>query len=142
MNLAFRVLSALSILMVLACSLLAAGCGSGCENSVLLERQSPDRTKRAVVYFRKCGTFDERQPATMVSILKADADLPDEDGNVFIADWNEGKVVTRPGGPTAAIDVQVEWSSPTLLVISYPDRSRILKGEVQLEGVTIHLEKK
>jgi hypothetical protein len=107
-----------------------------------MERTSPDGSKKAIVYHRTCGAFDERPHATMVALVGPQEDAPDDDGNVLVADWNSAKVPVRRGGPAGAIDVQIAWESNGVLVVSFPQNAKIYKQENSLGEIAIRYEKK
>jgi hypothetical protein len=60
-----------------------------CGNQILSESSSPDRTYRVVVFRRDCGATTGF--STQVSVLKAMQALPNESGNLFIADTDRGE---------------------------------------------------
>jgi hypothetical protein len=128
--------------LLAAVCLLFAGCGSDCTNASIMEKLSPDGKRKAIVYHRECGAFDDRPYATMVALVDPDQDAPDADGNVFIADWNKAQVPQRSGGPAHAIDVQVSWESEAVLLVSFPQRARVMKQENSVGEVAVRYEKK
>lgn len=88
-----------------ASPLLIAGCDSAsrCENSMARQALSPNRQHKAIVFFRGCGaTTDE---SAQVSILQANADLPDASGNVFVVEES---------------NVYVEWLGDSKLQVTAP----------------------
>lgn len=63
------------------------GCGNLCGNDPLMAEVSPDQRHVAVVFLRDCGATTGF--STQVSILDAPANLPNEAGNVAVADGNQ-----------------------------------------------------
>src|SRR5919106_3054135 len=75
-----------------------------CQNQVLAEIPAPDLRVRAVVFQRTCGATTAS--STQVSLLAASRPLPDDGGNVFIADTDHSRAPAGPGGEPV---VQVHW---------------------------------
>ena len=75
-----------------------------CANEVLVELPARDGTHRAVVYHRSCGPAAPL--TTNVSVVPADAPLPDDVGNLLIV--------------KDAQELAVRWSAPGHVVIAYP----------------------
>jgi hypothetical protein len=116
----------------LATFLLAACGGSepACTNTVIRETPSPDGQLKAVLFHRTCG--GNTGAASQISILAAH-ETETGKGNAFIADTAAGGVTAEWGGP----DVQITWTSPDALTLSYDFRSRVIAGEPVVRGVTI-----
>ena len=98
-----------------------------CGNEVLTEVLSPDSQKRAVVFQRDCGATTGF--STQASVLRIGKSLPNDGGNIFIADTNHGAVPYGPGGGPY---VAVFWEGTDELVVRYRAGSRIFKAEQSL----------
>jgi hypothetical protein len=60
-----------------------------CANDLLTEIPSPDGALKAVVFQRDCGATTSF--STQISILWTNRPLPNETGNLFVADTDHGK---------------------------------------------------
>jgi len=69
------------------------------------------------MFERDCGATTDF--STQVSILGSKDSLPDEAGNIFIADSNHGAITH--------LKIEIRWSSPKQLVISYSPQARVLR---------------
>ncbi len=115
-----------------ACLDLAGGCG----NELLGETRSPDGKLKAIVFQRDCGATTGF--STQISILPVDEKMPNEGGNVFVADSNHGAAPSgRGGGPI----VEVRWLNESELLIKHDSRARVFQSEQSLRGVKIHYER-
>jgi hypothetical protein len=113
--------------------LLLAACGESepaCTNTVIRETPSPGGQLKAVLFHRTCGGVTGA--ASQVSILAAN-ETETSKGNAFIADTGAGGVTAAWGGP----DVEVTWTGPNALTLSYDFRTRVIGGEPVVRGVTI-----
>lgn len=103
-----------------------------CANSVLAESVAPGGRIKAVVFGRDCGATTDF--STQVSILSASESLPNEPGNVFVADRGHGKA---PGGPGGGPAIRVTWFSEQKLRIEHHPLARILKSEPMRKNITV-----
>lgn len=94
---------------------------SPCGVNDAYETASPTGKWKAVVFERNCGATTGF--VTHASVLRADERLPNEVGNVLIAD---GDVMVR-----------AEWKSLTELHVTYPRGAKILLKKQQIENVRI-----
>jgi hypothetical protein len=102
-----------------------------CDNHILQEELTPDRTQKAVVFQRQCGSFGGT--STQVSVLPASA-RPFAGGNIFGADTNANETLAMPsGGPPIA----VKWINEHELQVSYDGRIRVFQSEKKLGDVAI-----
>ncbi len=102
---------------------LLAGC-SLCGNQIGYEEKSPSGKLRAVAFERDCGATTGS--TTQISILPNNQELPNEPGNVFIADGD--------------LRIGIKWEAKDKLVITYPRGAKVrLKRETQ-SGVSIRHE--
>lgn len=111
-----------------------AACGKSeplCKNTVQREAVSPDGKLKAVLFERSCGATTGF--SSQISILPVGA-TETEKGNAFIADTAGGLAPAAAwGGP----DVELEWTSPAALTLSYAPRARLIIAEPSVRGVTI-----
>lgn len=90
-----------------------------CRNEVLKELASPSGKMKAVIFQRDCGATTGF--STQVSVLSKDEKLPDEGGNVFVADTNHGEAPSGQGGGPV---VEASWVSENELLIKHDTRAR------------------
>jgi hypothetical protein len=103
---------------------LLAGC-SLCGNQIGYEEKSPSGKLRAVTFERDCGPTTGF--TTQISILPNKQKLPNEPGNLFIADGD--------------LKIGIKWETEDKLVITYPQDARVgLKRGAQ-SGVSVRYEK-
>ena len=107
---------------------LAGGCG----NEILGSLYSPTKLLKAVVFQRDYGATTGF--SIQISIMPANIALPNEGGNVFVADTDHGK---SPSGPGGGPPVQVEWKGESSLNITYDNRARVFLRKDSQEGITI-----
>jgi len=124
---------------ILGCLLLvtihSTGCMNltgDCVNEILRIHYSPSKQLKAVVFERECGATTGS--STQISIMPANSDLPNEGGNVFVADTDHGKAPSGPGGGPS---VEVEWKGESSLNIAYDNRARIFLRKDSQNGITI-----
>ena len=98
-----------------------------CGNTVLKSLGSPDRKLKAVVFQRDCGATTGF--SIQISVLNAGDPLPNEEGNVFIADSGHGAAPEGPGGGPA---VDILWERPRKLLIEHYSGARRFKTVKQL----------
>jgi len=60
-----------------------------CENQIVSEIPSPDRSYKVVIFQRACGATTDF--STQISLLSLTSSLPDDGGNIFATDPNYGK---------------------------------------------------
>lgn len=123
-------------IVVLICLPLALSLSSclddTCHNSIIREVPSLDSQSKAVVFQRDCGATTGF--STQVSILSAQAALPNDGGNIFVADTNHG---AAPSGQGGGPDVLISWLSATRLKIVYDHRDRTFNKQTQHQGISI-----
>lgn len=112
---------------------LAKSFGEGmCSNSFLYDVPSPSGTLKATVFERSCGATTGF--TTHVSILQAREQVPDEGGNVFLADTDRGRAPSGIGGGPA---VQITWLADHKARIEHHPLARLFKTEQSYQGVTV-----
>jgi len=108
-----------------------AGCDpsfdSLCGNTVLKSLDSPDGKLKAVVFQRDCGATTGF--STQLSVLNAGDPLPNDGGNVFIADTDGGAALAGQGGGPR---VDILWEGPRKLLIEHNSGARRFKTVTQL----------
>lgn len=105
----------------------------GCENTTLAQAMSPRGAHRAVVFARSCGATTGF--STQVSVVPARAGLPNDVGNVFVAD----KAHSGPGGGPV---VEVAWLDESRLVIRHDPRARVFHSEPRAGAVQVTYERR
>lgn len=106
-----------------------------CHNEILVESISPDRTKKLVVFQRSCGATTGF--STQVSLISPNAKLPNEFGNVFIADTDHGIAPSSIGGGP---EVRFHWAAPKRLLLQHHALARIFKAERRLDETDVTYE--
>ena len=94
-----------------------------CANDEIQTIASPDGTLKAVVFSRGCGATTGS--STQVSVLSANASLPNRGGNVFVADTGSG---AAPSGPGGGPPLRVVWNGPHALTIQHPPKARVFSS--------------
>ena len=129
----------LGVAVILAAGMLVGGFAiwgllarNACQNQVLAEVPAPNRRARAIVFQRSCGATTAF--STQVSLLAAARPLPNEGGNVFIADTDHGRAPAGPGGGPI---VEVRWVKPAELEVRHDTRARVLSADSLVNGVRI-----
>lgn len=104
----------------ITCCLLFVGCLSVfgqfpdlCGNQILRTALSPDGRLKAVVFERDCGATTGF--STQVSVLAAGQKLPNEAGNLFVADNGGGLAPT----------VAVTWTGRRQMLVRYDSFARV-----------------
>jgi len=108
---------------------------AGCGNDVAKEVRSPSGKKKAVIFERDCGATTSF--TTQVSILSSNRSLPNEIGNVFVANTDHGKARAGSwGGPL----VELSWIDDTHLLLRYDRLAEVSKREQLVGDVNIGYE--
>jgi hypothetical protein len=115
----------------ISCLNLAGGCG----NEILKEVRSPSGKTKAVVFQRDCGATTGF--STQVSVLRSDQQLPNEGGNVFVADTDHGKAPSGPGGGPI---VEASWTTETELLVRYDKHARFSQNQPSLANIHVRFE--
>ncbi len=106
-----------------------------CDNTPLAEVPSPGGTRKAVVFQRDCGATTGF--STQVSVLAAGEKLPNDGGNVFVADTDHGQAPSGPGGGPV---VEVVWLGEERLLIRHHRRARVFRSEAHVGSVAVGYE--
>ena len=103
-----------------------------CENEIVSEIPNPDKTLKAVIFQRSCGATTGF--STQISVLQISRSLPDDDGNIFVADTNHGRARSAAwDGPEA----KVYWETSRKLVVEHQIMARVFMAEKQIDGVVV-----
>lgn len=111
----------LKSIIILANASFLSACGSVCENEIAQTVLSPSGISKAVVYSRNCGATTGFN--TQVAVLRANAVLPDDGGNTFIAN--------------GTVPVIVQWQSDTALHISGLGNVSSIKQNQSISDVSV-----
>ena len=114
-----------------------SGSGSMCGNQPLAEARSPGGARKVIVFQRDCGATTGF--STQASVLPADGELPDDGGNVFVADDDHGAAPSGPGGGPA---VDAAWISENRLLIRQHPRARVFRAEPRIGDVEVLYERR
>jgi len=90
----------------------------GCVNDVYTEYLSQDKSLKAVVYQRKCGSSTSRRFYTHVSILNTRDELKDEGGNIYIIQDYPKNIASK-----------ISWKSNEILLINNELNGMQIKAE-------------
>jgi hypothetical protein len=100
-----------------------------CDNEVLATELSPDKAFQAVVFIRDCGATTRN--SIQVSILRHKQWLPNDPGNLFIAEA-VGPTDGTIGGP----EVKVTWTAPRAVRIEHRQKARLFLSNSHSSGVS------
>jgi hypothetical protein len=112
-----RILDALMLTVILA------GCNP-CGNQIGYEQQSPGGKLKAVAFERDCGATTGF--TTQISILPSNQELPNEVGNLFIADGD--------------LKIRMKWETEDKLVITYPRDAKVGLKRATQSGISVRYE--
>lgn len=107
-----------------------------CGNQIIEEVLSPNGNNRITVFERNCGATTGF--STQISIMNSERTLPNEGGNLFIADTDHGKA---PSGPGGGPKVEVTWRNNNMVIIKHHNNARIFKAKSKLKNVNVSYEK-
>jgi hypothetical protein len=97
---------------------------TSCRNEVVAEQAAEGAAQRAVVFRRDCGP--KAPITTNVSVVPAEAPLPDDVGNALILN-----------GPH---EVAVRWTDATHLAVGYPSEAGNALEAGAVHGIEVTLE--
>ncbi|HYW06759.1 MAG TPA: hypothetical protein VE913_07375 [Longimicrobium sp.] len=106
-----------------------------CANTELATAVAPGGSHRAVVFQRDCGATSGF--STQVSVLPLGAALPNDGGNVFVADAADDRVPAGLGGGPA---VGLVWRDERTLVIRHHRLARVFRSEPRAGGIQVRYE--
>lgn len=115
----------LFILTLCFCLVVSPACmiPMDCVNKIEREVASPKRTHKVIQFGRDCGATTSS--STQLSIIPVSASLPDEGGNIFIADKDS---------------LQVRWLSEKEILIKYHTGAEVFKRDTLYNGFKIRYE--
>jgi len=90
---------------------------------------------KAVIFQRDCGATTGF--STQVSIFSTNRALPNESGNVFVADTDHGKA---PAGAWGGPLVELTWPDDAHVLLKYDKRAAVFKHEESVGNVNISYE--
>jgi hypothetical protein len=129
MHLLSKAGATVGIVAAIALVLLAASRGCDlCANTDPETYLSPDGRMKVVVFTRDCGATTDF--STQASVLPASAPLPNDAGNLYIADNNHG--TTGHG-----LALGVRWLDRERVTLSPSSAARVLKAEKVVQGIRI-----
>jgi hypothetical protein len=105
---------------------------SVCRNEVLAEIPSADGRRVVIVFERDCGATTGF--STQASLLPAGAALPNESGNLFVADAGHG---AAPAGPGGGPNVEVIWENGHSVAVRMDPKARVFKAKKEIDGVHV-----
>lgn len=121
---------------LLIASFFPLGCSANsCGNDPIAEYPSPNKVHKLVVFQRDCGATTGF--STQASLLELGSSLPEEGGNLFVADTNHG---IAPSGTGDGPEVKVEWRDSVHLVLRYHSKARVLQNKSELHGIQVTYE--
>src|SRR5574341_1576054 len=105
-----------------------SGCASfdPCGNQVIQRIPAPKDPWEVVVFERDCGATTRK--SVQVSIVGLGTRLPNEGGNIFIAE---------PSSENLTDEVSVRWISNKEIEIRYSPKAKIFKSEIQVKHIHI-----
>ncbi len=115
-------------LVALAALFLSPVCGrlDPCGNELVSEALSPSGRLRAVVFLRDCGATTAY--GVELSILRAEAGLPNRAGNAFSAD---------AGHTDVPLKLDVRWDTDEAVTVRYDPRLRVFTNEARVGRVQV-----
>jgi hypothetical protein len=102
-----------------------------CANKFLSEIPSPDGALKVVVFQRDCGATTGY--STHISVVQTNRSLPNESGNLFVADSNRNKSQTARGG---GLQVRVTWIGTRSLRIAHHQEAGVFLANRNVFGVS------
>ncbi|MFZ2451756.1 MAG: hypothetical protein WAW36_14665, partial [Methylovulum miyakonense] len=93
-------------------------------NKIIQNALSPGNGFKAVLFSRDCGATTNF--STHISLIASDEELPNESGNVFIVD-----------GDPKDLNIEINWLTPTDLVVRHAAGLTTHKKENRYRGITI-----
>jgi hypothetical protein len=116
------------LLLVVVVGTACVNLAGDCSNSIKREVLSPNGKMKAVIFGRDCGATVGFN--TQVSVLPSSSKLPNDGGNVFVADGGSGK---EPAGPA----VSVSWTNDSELLVTYDKSARVFHNEPSIGNVRV-----
>jgi hypothetical protein len=121
-----------TIALAVGCVVLLSAFEDGmCRNTPLQTIKSPDSRLKAVFFERDCGATTSF--SSQLSIIASNDSLPNEGGNVFIADFPAGQSAISQEGPAIAIS----WINPMTIAVTYESSARIFKMNEKVGGIRV-----
>ncbi|PPD51148.1 MAG: hypothetical protein CTY16_00425 [Methylobacter sp.] len=106
--------------LVLVSEFLSGMCG----NEIIQNALSPGNHFKAILFSRDCGATTNFN--THISLIAPDEGLPNESGNVFIVN-----------GDPKDLNIEIDWLTPTDLVVRHAAGLTAHKKENRYRGITV-----
>jgi hypothetical protein len=103
-----------------------------CGYETVADVPSPSGRLRTLVFVRDCGA--PTGFSTQVTVLPAGAKLPNESGNLFVADTNQG---AAPSGRADGPEVTVRWRSESELSVAHHPQARVFLAKPRLGDIQV-----
>jgi hypothetical protein len=103
-----------------------------CANKEISSTIIPGTKYKVVVFERDCGATTGF--STQASIIKTNAKLKNENGNIFTADCDHGAV---PAGPAGGPELRVKVIGPNAIELTHHPRARVFDAQTNYEGISI-----
>lgn len=98
-----------------------------CGNTICSSSLSPNKKYKAIVFQRDCGATTGF--STQISLIKANKNLPNKSGNIFIADGHPDKT-----------KIKLLWINNTHIMVSHLEDLEIFKNEKLIKNIAIDYE--
>lgn len=124
-----------------------AACSDPCSNRVTERLVSPDGEWIAILFVRDCGATTGF--STQLTLTRADVDVPEGTGNVFVAGRDKTTLAAEWGGPWAGMEWAAtapgaDWPDTTAegweLIVTHDASARIFASHTVVDGVPIRFE--
>ena len=122
------------LVLIISVAVVGTACVSlagDCTNIIHREIPAPNGKMKAVIFDRDCGATVGFN--TQVSVLPSGAKLPDDGGNVFVADGGHGNGTSGPY-------VSVSWTSDGELLVTYDKDARVFHNESSVGNIRVRYE--
>ncbi len=127
-----RILGALFVVYVLIMLVVVfLALEDSCDNEVILKLSSPTHSDNLFVFQRSCGATTGF--STQASVLPFNEPLPNNEGNIFIADTNHG---ASPSGIAGGPELRAKWQEKTLS-LQYHKKTRVFKKVQSIRDIKI-----
>ena len=123
--------SVLTLIALAASETACVSLAGDCSNQIRREVSSPTGKMKAIVFQRDCGATVGLNK--QVSVLPSSSKLPNDGGNVFVADGGGGN---EPSGPFVA----VSWTNDAELLVTYEKQARVFHNESSFGNVRVGYE--
>jgi hypothetical protein len=105
---------------------------SMCGVTVVRRTPSPNGRLEAVLFERNCGATTDF--GTNLSVLKRGSQIPNDPGNLLVADSDHGRAPLEPGH---VIRLSVDWLGSDSLIVRFDRRARVFRQDNHAHGVSV-----